>query len=52
MGMRAPDAVKRLVDHFDQDRKIFLSDDYKEEPFPKGEPPRGWATAYGRQPAA
>ena len=24
-------AVKRLVDHFDQDRKVFLSGDYKEE---------------------
>ena len=29
--MPAPDAVKRLVDHFDQDRKVFLSGDYKEE---------------------
>jgi hypothetical protein len=27
----APDAVKRLVDHFDQNRKVFLSGDYKEE---------------------
>jgi hypothetical protein len=27
----APDAVKRLVDHFDRDRKVFLSGDYKEE---------------------
>jgi hypothetical protein len=27
----APDAVKRLVDRFDQDRKVFLSSDYKEE---------------------
>ena len=27
----AHDAVKRLVDHFDQDRKVFLSSDYKEE---------------------
>jgi len=27
----APDAVKRLVDHFDQNRKVFLSPDYKEE---------------------
>jgi YVTN family beta-propeller protein len=26
-----PDAVKRLVDHFDQNRKVFLSGDYKEE---------------------
>jgi hypothetical protein len=40
MGTPAPDAVKRLVDlsacnaqadHFDQDRKVFLSGDYKEE---------------------
>jgi hypothetical protein len=29
--MPAPDAVKRLVDHFDQDHKVFLSSDYKEE---------------------
>ena len=27
----APDAVERLVDRFDQDRKVFLSGDYKEE---------------------
>jgi hypothetical protein len=31
MGTRAPDAVKRLVDHYDQNRKVFLSPDYKEE---------------------
>ena len=31
MGMPAPDAVKRLADRFDQDRKVFLSGDYKEE---------------------
>jgi GT2 family glycosyltransferase len=31
MGTPAPDAVKRLVDHFDQDRRVFLSGDYKEE---------------------
>ena len=40
MGKPAPDAVKRLVDlsacnaqadRFDQDRKVFLSPDYKEE---------------------
>jgi hypothetical protein len=31
MGTPAPDAVKRLVDRFDQDRKVFLSPDYKEE---------------------
>ena len=27
----APDALLRLVDRFDQDRKVFLSGDYKEE---------------------
>jgi hypothetical protein len=31
MGTPAPDAVKLLVDHFDQNRKVFLSPDYKEE---------------------
>ena len=31
MGTPAPDAVKRLVDRFDQDRKVFLSADYKQE---------------------
>jgi transcriptional regulator with XRE-family HTH domain len=31
VGTPAPDAVKRLVDRFDQDRKVFLSPDYKEE---------------------
>jgi hypothetical protein len=31
MGMPAPDAVKRLVDRFDQNRKVFLSGDYKQE---------------------
>ena len=31
MGTPAPDSVKRPVDHFDQDRKVFLSSDYKEE---------------------
>ena len=29
--MSAPDAVKRLVDRLEQDRKVFLSSDYKEE---------------------
>jgi hypothetical protein len=52
MGTTAPDAVKRLVDHFDQNRKVFLSGDYKGESFLKAKPPRGWATAYGRQPTA
>lgn len=31
MGMQAPDSVKWLVDHFDQDRKVFLSPDYTVE---------------------
>jgi hypothetical protein len=31
MGTPAPDSIKRLVDHFDQNRKVFLSGDYKEE---------------------
>jgi hypothetical protein len=31
MGTPAPDSVKRLVNRFDQDRKVFLSGDYKEE---------------------
>ncbi len=31
MTTPAPDAVKRLVDHFDLGRKVFLSGDYKEE---------------------
>ena len=31
MGTPAPDAVKRLVDHFDQNRKVFQSSGYKEE---------------------
>ena len=39
MGTPAPDAVKRLVDHFDQDRKIFLSSDYKRKPLPVAKTP-------------
>ncbi|HTW90862.1 MAG TPA: hypothetical protein VMH22_04060 [bacterium] len=31
MGMPAPDAVKRLVDRFDPNRKVFLSGDCEEE---------------------
>jgi hypothetical protein len=31
MSTPAPDAVKRLIDRFDHDRKVFLSGDYKEE---------------------
>jgi hypothetical protein len=29
MGTPAPDSVNRLVDHFDQNRKVFLSSDYQ-----------------------
>jgi len=39
MSTPAPDAVKRLVDRFDQDRKVFLSGDYKEEQQPKAKTP-------------
>ena len=31
MGATAPDTVKRLVDHFDQNHEVFLSPGYKEE---------------------
>ena len=31
MGTPAPDEVKCLVDRFDQDRRVFLYPDYKEE---------------------
>jgi hypothetical protein len=31
MGTPAPDAVTRLVDRFDRDRKVFQSLDYREE---------------------
>jgi len=33
MGATAPDSVKRLVDRFDQDRKVFQSPDHKEGQF-------------------
>jgi hypothetical protein len=39
MSMSAPDAVKRLVDRFDQDRKVFLSNDHKEEQLPRAKTP-------------
>ena len=39
MGTPAPDTVRRLVDHFDQDRKVFLSADYKEEQRRKAKTP-------------
>jgi len=35
----APDAVKRLVDRFDQDHKVFLSGDYKGEQLRKAKTP-------------
>ena len=31
MGRPAPGTLKRLVDRFDRDRKVFRSPDYKEE---------------------
>jgi hypothetical protein len=31
MGTPAPDAINRLVDHSDQNRKVFQSGEYKEE---------------------
>jgi hypothetical protein len=31
MGTPAPDSVKRLVDHFDQNRDAYLSGSYNEE---------------------
>ncbi len=31
MGASAPDSVKRLVDLFDRERKVYQSPDYKEE---------------------
>jgi hypothetical protein len=34
-----PDPVKRLVDRFDQNRKVFLSSNYKEELLPKAKTP-------------
>jgi hypothetical protein len=45
MGTPAPDAVNRLVDHFDQNRKVLLSGDYKEEHVSKAK--SGTVTYYG-----
>jgi hypothetical protein len=39
MGMPTPDAMLRLVDRLDQDRKVFLSGDHKEERLPKAKTP-------------
>jgi hypothetical protein len=44
MGTPATDAVKRLVDRFDQDRKVILSGDYREEQLPRTRTPRVWAS--------
>jgi hypothetical protein len=41
MSTPAPDALLRLIDRFDQDRKVFLSGDYKEEQLPKAKSPHG-----------
>jgi hypothetical protein len=49
MGTPAPSAVKRLVDRFDQDRKVFLSGDYKEEQLREAKTPM---TAGGLRPTA
>jgi len=35
----APDALLRLIDRFDADRKVFLSGDYKEEQLSKAKAP-------------
>jgi hypothetical protein len=39
MSTPVPDSVKRLVDCFDQDRKVFLSGDHKEEQLRKAKTP-------------
>ena len=49
--MGTPDAVKRLVDRLDHDRKVFLSGSYKEEQLPKAKTPHE-AEALQRQTAA
>ncbi|GEM_PF-2771732 len=49
MATPAPDAVKRLVDHFDQNRKVFLSDDYKEEQLSRAKTLREQLHVLGRQ---
>jgi hypothetical protein len=36
-----PDVLLRLVDRFDQDRKVFLSADYKGERLSKAKTPHG-----------
>jgi len=42
MGTPAPDAVERLVDHFDQNRKVLLSGDHKEEQLRAESSSRAW----------
>jgi len=39
MAAPAPDAVKRLIDCFDQDRKVFQSPGFIEEQIPKASTP-------------
>ena len=39
MGTPVPDAVKRLVNRFDQNRKVSLCGDYKEEQRSKAKTP-------------
>jgi hypothetical protein len=39
MDAPVPSSVKRLVDRFDQNCKVFLSSDYKEEQQPKAKTP-------------
>jgi hypothetical protein len=45
-----PDALLRLVDRFDQDRKVFLSGDCKGEYFPKAKTPYGMTDDAGPEP--
>jgi len=39
VGTPAPEAGRRLVDHIDLGRKVFLSGDYKDEHLPKTKTP-------------
>ena len=45
MGTPAPDSAKRLVEHFDQDLKVFLSGDCEEEQLSKAKPPHDLESA-------
>ncbi len=46
MSTPAPDSVKRLVDRFDQNRKVFLSGACKKEQPPKAVTPSILARAF------